>query len=142
MKLEQSESRVSQQQLEFFIKGSVSLEKSTRPCPARWITSQVRNNMPTSLFICIDLQCQLLLHYLARQLIGKWDSLVTALSQLFHRKDKLNSNDEFLCLSQVFHPVKMFLPCLDLNPRPSLMLTEPFTGNCSYHSAWSVVYIY
>ncbi|KAG8306674.1 Dynein heavy chain 10, axonemal [Homalodisca vitripennis] len=40
MKLEQSEGRVTQQQLEFFIKGNVTLEKSERPCPARWISSQ------------------------------------------------------------------------------------------------------
>lgn len=41
IKLEQSEDRVTQNQLEFFIKGNVSLEKSTRPCPARWISPQV-----------------------------------------------------------------------------------------------------
>lgn len=42
IKLEQSENNVSQAQLDFFIKGNVSLEKSARACPASWIPSQVR----------------------------------------------------------------------------------------------------
>lgn len=42
IKLEQSEDNVSQGQLDFFIKGNVSLEKSARACPALWIPSQVR----------------------------------------------------------------------------------------------------
>ncbi|CAB3257120.1 unnamed protein product [Arctia plantaginis] len=40
IKLEQSEDRVSQAQLDFFIKGNVSLEKSSRPSPATWIPAQ------------------------------------------------------------------------------------------------------
>ncbi|KAI8420260.1 hypothetical protein MSG28_008800 [Choristoneura fumiferana] len=37
IKLEQSEGNVSQMELDFFIKGNVSLEKSARACPASWI---------------------------------------------------------------------------------------------------------
>ncbi|XP_028177563.1 dynein heavy chain 10, axonemal, partial [Ostrinia furnacalis] len=40
IKLEQSEGNVSQMQLDFFIKGNVSLEKSPTPCPASWIPAQ------------------------------------------------------------------------------------------------------
>ncbi|XP_068620608.1 LOW QUALITY PROTEIN: dynein axonemal heavy chain 10 [Battus philenor] len=40
IKLEQNEGNVSQQQLDFFIKGNVSLEKSSTPCPAPWIPAQ------------------------------------------------------------------------------------------------------
>ncbi|XP_075981627.1 dynein heavy chain at 89D [Anticarsia gemmatalis] len=40
IKLEQSEERVSQGQLDFFIKGNVSLEKAARACPAGWIPPQ------------------------------------------------------------------------------------------------------
>ncbi|XP_059059014.1 dynein axonemal heavy chain 10 [Achroia grisella] len=40
IKLEQSEGNVSQPQLDFFIKGNVSLEKSPRACPATWIPAQ------------------------------------------------------------------------------------------------------
>ncbi|XP_041985040.1 dynein axonemal heavy chain 10 [Aricia agestis] len=40
IKLEQSEGNVSQMQLDFFIKGNVSLEKSPRASPATWIPSQ------------------------------------------------------------------------------------------------------
>ncbi|KAF9424735.1 hypothetical protein HW555_000036 [Spodoptera exigua] len=40
IKLEQSENRVSQMQLDFFIKGNISIEKSARQCPASWIPSQ------------------------------------------------------------------------------------------------------
>ncbi|KAL4712608.1 hypothetical protein ACJJTC_007203 [Scirpophaga incertulas] len=40
IKLEQSEDRVSQAQLDFFIKGNVSLEKSSVPSPAAWISQQ------------------------------------------------------------------------------------------------------
>ncbi|KAJ0174233.1 hypothetical protein K1T71_010379 [Dendrolimus kikuchii] len=40
IKLEQSEGNVSQAQLDFFIKGNVSLEKSSRACPASWIPAQ------------------------------------------------------------------------------------------------------
>ncbi|XP_026741363.1 dynein heavy chain 10, axonemal [Trichoplusia ni] len=40
IKLEQSDDHVNQQQLDFFIKGNVSLEKSPRACPASWIPSQ------------------------------------------------------------------------------------------------------
>ncbi|KAJ4435378.1 hypothetical protein ANN_17992 [Periplaneta americana] len=38
MKLEQSRGVVLQEELDFFIKGSVSLVKSERQCPAKWIT--------------------------------------------------------------------------------------------------------
>ncbi|KAF2892470.1 hypothetical protein ILUMI_13689 [Ignelater luminosus] len=37
-KLQQSAGNITQAQLEFFIKGSVSLEKSVKVCPAKWIT--------------------------------------------------------------------------------------------------------
>ncbi|PZC71734.1 hypothetical protein B5X24_HaOG212562 [Helicoverpa armigera] len=40
IKLEQSDDRVNQAQLDFFIKGNVALEKSARACPASWIPSQ------------------------------------------------------------------------------------------------------
>ncbi|KAM3960300.1 LOW QUALITY PROTEIN: dynein heavy chain at 89D [Aphomia sociella] len=40
IKLEQSEGNVSQSQLDFFIKGNVSLEKSLRACPTTWIPAQ------------------------------------------------------------------------------------------------------
>ncbi|KAK6624941.1 hypothetical protein RUM44_011805 [Polyplax serrata] len=40
MKLELSESRVSQTQLNFFIKGNVALEKSSRVNPAKWLPGQ------------------------------------------------------------------------------------------------------
>ncbi|VVD00171.1 unnamed protein product [Leptidea sinapis] len=40
IKLEQSEGHVSQMELDFFIKGNVSLEKSPRACPASWIPAQ------------------------------------------------------------------------------------------------------
>jgi dynein heavy chain len=39
-KLQQNEQNVSQQELEFFIKGSVSLEKTVRENPAKFITAQ------------------------------------------------------------------------------------------------------
>ncbi|KAJ8717768.1 hypothetical protein PYW07_005698 [Mythimna separata] len=39
IKLEQSDDRVNQMQLDFFIKGNVSLEKAARACPATWIPS-------------------------------------------------------------------------------------------------------
>lgn len=39
-KLEEHAGSLSQAELDFFIKGSISLEKSSRPCPAPWITSQ------------------------------------------------------------------------------------------------------
>lgn len=42
MKLEQSTGTVSQAELDFFIKGSVSLEKSARPIPGKWLSSQVK----------------------------------------------------------------------------------------------------
>ncbi|CAH1993535.1 unnamed protein product [Acanthoscelides obtectus] len=45
VKLEQNMGRVSQLELDFFIKGSVSLEKSTRECPAKWISPQGWENM-------------------------------------------------------------------------------------------------
>ncbi|KAI4469012.1 dynein heavy chain [Holotrichia oblita] len=44
-KLEQYEGNISQLELEFFIKGNVSLEKSTRPCPAKWISVQGWNDI-------------------------------------------------------------------------------------------------
>ncbi|CAG9821168.1 unnamed protein product [Phaedon cochleariae] len=44
-KLEQNERRISQAELDFFIKGSVSLEKSTRECPAKWMTAQGWENI-------------------------------------------------------------------------------------------------
>lgn len=37
-KLELSEGRLIQMELDFFLKGSVTLEKSTRKCPVTWIT--------------------------------------------------------------------------------------------------------
>ncbi|KAJ8963302.1 hypothetical protein NQ318_018771 [Aromia moschata] len=37
-KLQQSEQQISQAELDFFIKGCISLEKSTRECPASWIS--------------------------------------------------------------------------------------------------------
>ncbi|CAG9136920.1 unnamed protein product [Plutella xylostella] len=40
IKLEQSEDRVSQAQLDFFIKGNVSLEKPTQANPSTWISTQ------------------------------------------------------------------------------------------------------
>ncbi|CAH0724307.1 unnamed protein product, partial [Brenthis ino] len=40
IKLEQSEGNVTQMQLDFFIKGNVSLEKAIRACPAPWIPAQ------------------------------------------------------------------------------------------------------
>lgn len=43
VKLEQSEDRVTQAQLDFFIKGNVSLEKAARASPATWIPAQVTN---------------------------------------------------------------------------------------------------
>lgn len=46
IKLEQSETgTVSQIQLDFFIKGNVSLEKAARACPATWIPSQVESTV-------------------------------------------------------------------------------------------------
>ncbi|XP_073953503.1 dynein axonemal heavy chain 10-like [Choristoneura fumiferana] len=42
IKLEQSEGNVSQMELDFFIKGNVSLEKSARACPASWIPGPVQ----------------------------------------------------------------------------------------------------
>nr|XP_023024309.1 dynein heavy chain 10, axonemal [Leptinotarsa decemlineata] len=44
-KLEQNEKNISQAELDFFIKGSVSLEKSTRECPAKWLSSQGWENI-------------------------------------------------------------------------------------------------
>lgn len=44
-KLEQYEGNISQVELEFFIKGNVSLEKSTRVCPAKWISVQGWNDI-------------------------------------------------------------------------------------------------
>ncbi|KAJ8924399.1 hypothetical protein NQ315_007195, partial [Exocentrus adspersus] len=44
-KLEQNDNKVSQIELDFFIKGSISLEKSTRECPASWISSQGWENI-------------------------------------------------------------------------------------------------
>lgn len=40
VKLEQHDDKLSQAELDFFIKGCISLEKSSRVCPASWITSQ------------------------------------------------------------------------------------------------------
>nr|CAD7428943.1 unnamed protein product [Timema monikensis] len=40
MKLEQSRGKVSQPELDFFIKGAITLEKTSVPCPAKWITAQ------------------------------------------------------------------------------------------------------
>ncbi|XP_020287480.1 dynein heavy chain 10, axonemal isoform X2 [Pseudomyrmex gracilis] len=39
MKIEQSVGNVTQEQLEFFIKGSTALEKSVKPNPAKWLPS-------------------------------------------------------------------------------------------------------
>ncbi|KAI8420263.1 hypothetical protein MSG28_008801 [Choristoneura fumiferana] len=44
IKLEQSEGNVSQMELDFFIKGNVSLEKSARACPASWIPGPLALN--------------------------------------------------------------------------------------------------
>lgn len=41
VKLQQDEGKVKQTQLDFFIKGNVSLEKSSRRAPARWIPEKV-----------------------------------------------------------------------------------------------------
>jgi dynein heavy chain len=40
-KLEQSHGRVTQEELDFFIKGSVTLTKSERVSPAKWISETV-----------------------------------------------------------------------------------------------------
>ncbi|XP_063229306.1 dynein axonemal heavy chain 10 [Bacillus rossius redtenbacheri] len=40
IKLQQSIGKVKQEELDFFIKGNVSLEKSDKPSPGRWISSQ------------------------------------------------------------------------------------------------------
>lgn len=40
IKLQQSAGKVTQPELDFFIKGSVTLEKSTKECPAKWLLSQ------------------------------------------------------------------------------------------------------
>nr|XP_034835442.1 dynein heavy chain 10, axonemal [Maniola hyperantus] len=40
IKLEQSEGNVTQMQLDFFIKGNISLEKAARACPAPWLPTQ------------------------------------------------------------------------------------------------------
>ncbi|XP_030756931.1 dynein heavy chain 10, axonemal [Sitophilus oryzae] len=45
VKLEQNAGIVSQAELDFFIKGNVSLEKSTRECPATWLASQNWENI-------------------------------------------------------------------------------------------------
>lgn len=39
-KLELSEGKLKQSELDFFLKGSVALVKSTRPCPVTWITEK------------------------------------------------------------------------------------------------------
>lgn len=39
-KLQQSEEKLSQKELDFFIKGSVSIEKSEHSCPAKWLSSK------------------------------------------------------------------------------------------------------
>lgn len=39
-KLEQSEGKLTQNEINFFIKGTVSLEKSARKCPVNWITEK------------------------------------------------------------------------------------------------------
>lgn len=44
-KLEQHEGSITQAELEFFIKGNVALEKSAKPCPARWISIQGWNDI-------------------------------------------------------------------------------------------------
>ncbi|CAH1099407.1 unnamed protein product, partial [Psylliodes chrysocephalus] len=44
-KLEQNEERISQAEIDFFIKGSVSLEKSDVECPATWIITQNWENI-------------------------------------------------------------------------------------------------
>jgi hypothetical protein len=41
MKLEQSHGLVTQEELDFFIKGSITLVKSERVSPAKWITAHV-----------------------------------------------------------------------------------------------------
>ena len=42
VKLQQYQNVVTQEQVDFFIKGSVSLEKTKRPLPAKWLPTQVR----------------------------------------------------------------------------------------------------
>jgi dynein heavy chain, axonemal len=39
-RLQQSEGKLMQNELDFFIKGSVSLEKSDKPCPAKWLNEK------------------------------------------------------------------------------------------------------
>ncbi|XP_055846772.1 dynein axonemal heavy chain 10 isoform X2 [Episyrphus balteatus] len=46
-KLEQSDGRLSQAEINFFIRGSVSLKKSEKHCPASWITEQNWKNIET-----------------------------------------------------------------------------------------------
>ncbi|XP_060518939.1 LOW QUALITY PROTEIN: dynein axonemal heavy chain 10 [Cylas formicarius] len=45
VRLEQNADRVTQSELDFFLKGSVSLEKSSRECPAPWIGTQNWENI-------------------------------------------------------------------------------------------------
>lgn len=39
-RLQQSEGKLFQNELDFFIKGSVALEKNERPCPAKWLNDK------------------------------------------------------------------------------------------------------
>lgn len=41
IRLEQSQGHILQSEVDFFVKGSVSLEKALRICPAKWLSSQV-----------------------------------------------------------------------------------------------------
>lgn len=43
VKMHQDEGLITQAELDFFIKGNVSLSKSERKCPVKWITEQVRS---------------------------------------------------------------------------------------------------
>ncbi|KAG5670791.1 hypothetical protein PVAND_001030 [Polypedilum vanderplanki] len=44
-KLQQSEGKLTQAELDFFIKGSMSLEKSSEPCPAKWLNEKSWNDL-------------------------------------------------------------------------------------------------
>ena len=39
-KLQQSQNKLTQHELDFFIKGAVSMEKSEQPCPAKWLSEK------------------------------------------------------------------------------------------------------
>jgi hypothetical protein len=45
MKLEQTRGSLKQEEVDFFLKGSVGLSKSERVSPAKWITAQVSSQI-------------------------------------------------------------------------------------------------